>query len=171
MTKPKNKDMPKMVRKYVPKIATPTKECWFEVKKKRSLAMDYKQSARWEATRSSIKNKSYREGNPEDFWISSMLVTKFSMQDILLTLMWLNKFLENFLFARYLCLNLSILNQWDVPTHVLFVSFRETRTKNSDPIWAFHPLSDGRINYALHVKNTWVEPHYVLCVFKSFDTM
>jgi hypothetical protein len=44
-------------------------------------------------------NKSYREGNPENFWSPSKLVIEFAMQDILLILKWLNKFLENLLFA------------------------------------------------------------------------
>jgi hypothetical protein len=67
MTKPENKPAPKMVRKWVPKIATP-KERWSEVIKWRSLAMDYKQSARREATRFVKSRINYREDNPiQDF--------------------------------------------------------------------------------------------------------
>jgi hypothetical protein len=56
MTKPKNKPVPKMVRKWVPKIATPAKSY--------GLAMDYKRSARREATRFVKSRISYREDNP-----------------------------------------------------------------------------------------------------------
>jgi hypothetical protein len=67
MTKPENKPAPKMVRKWVPKIATP-KERWSEVIEWRSLAMDYKQSARREATRFVKSRINYREDNPiQDF--------------------------------------------------------------------------------------------------------
>jgi hypothetical protein len=44
------------------------KEHWFEVIKWRSLAMDYKWSARWEASRFVESRISYREDNPiQDF--------------------------------------------------------------------------------------------------------
>jgi hypothetical protein len=62
-----------------------------------------------------------------------MLVIEFATQDILLTLKWLNKVLENLLFARSLYLYFFILNRHE-PSHVLFASFRETRTKNPDRI-------------------------------------
>jgi hypothetical protein len=105
-----------------------------------------------------MKNKSYREGNLGNLWIPSKLVIEFATQDILLILKWLNKFLENLLFSSPLYLILSILYQWEEPSHDLFASFRETQTKNWDPIWAYTSLYIGRFNFVLHVKNTWVEP-------------
>jgi hypothetical protein len=82
--------------------------------------MDYKRSARQEGNPSvesrisyrednPINNKSYREGNPKNFRIPSKLVIESATQDILLTLKWLNKFLENLLFARSLYLNFVYL--------------------------------------------------------------
>jgi hypothetical protein len=55
MTKPENKPVPKMVRNWVPKIAT---------NQVKSLAMDYKRSARREATRFVESRISYQENNP-----------------------------------------------------------------------------------------------------------
>jgi hypothetical protein len=85
------------------------KERCSEVKKRRSLAIDYKRSALRETTRCRVKNKLPRGQPDQDLQIPSKLVIEFAMQEILLTLKWLDKFLENLLFARPLYLFLSIL--------------------------------------------------------------
>jgi hypothetical protein len=79
------------------------------VKKTRSLAMDYKRSALRETTPRRVKNKLSGGQPDQDLRIPSKLVIEFATQYILLTLKWLNKFLENLLFARPLYLFLSIL--------------------------------------------------------------
>jgi hypothetical protein len=98
-------------RSGAPKIGMPTKR-WSEVKKRRSLAIDYKRSTGGRQPVRQVKNKlprgqpveesSYREGNPKNFFssFSSKLVLEFAM--------WLNNF-RDIKIARSFYLNFILI--------------------------------------------------------------
>jgi hypothetical protein len=144
------------------------KERWSEVIKWRSLAMDYKRSARREATRFVESRISYREDNPIPGFSSlfNNSVLNFTMQNIRLRMVeqyyrhnsWLNILLDHKPFT------------WTILCYCLLL-FRDTTTKKfrtylnlSSSLWCCGWL-------VFHSKNTRVEPRLVSRCYLNFSTL